>query len=114
MAAFRPWPPEPGPRSVHATLLPGADQGKNRGCHGRGTSARSAILRQYQLCRWCGGDDTDSYYKISRAFLDGQPAGNLTRDHILNNITVYWLTGLRRDSSADQSKLISIRASLGL
>jgi hypothetical protein len=37
--------------------------------------------------------DTDSYYKISRAFLDGQPAGNLTRDHILDNITLYWLTG---------------------
>ena len=37
--------------------------------------------------------DTDSYYKISRAFVDGQPAGNLTRDHILDNITLYWLTG---------------------
>ena len=37
--------------------------------------------------------DTDSYYKISRAFLDKQPAGNLTRDHILDNITLYWLTG---------------------
>ena len=24
--------------------------------------------------------DTDSYYKISRAFVDGEPAGNLTRD----------------------------------
>ena len=37
--------------------------------------------------------DTDAYYKISRAFLDKQPAGNLTRDHILDNITLYWLTG---------------------
>jgi hypothetical protein len=37
--------------------------------------------------------DTDSYYKISRAFLDGQPVGNLTRDHIVDNITLYWLTG---------------------
>jgi hypothetical protein len=37
--------------------------------------------------------DTDSYEKISRAFLDGQPAGKLTRDHILDNITAYWLTG---------------------
>ena len=37
--------------------------------------------------------DTDSYYKISRAFVDGQPSGNLTRDHILDNITLYWLTG---------------------
>jgi hypothetical protein len=37
--------------------------------------------------------DTDSYYKISDAYLDGQPSGNLTRDHILDNITLYWLTG---------------------
>src|SRR5262245_50356249 len=36
--------------------------------------------------------DTDSYYKISRAFVDGQPAGGLTRDHLLDNITLYWLT----------------------
>ena len=27
------------------------------------------------------------------AFLGGQPAGNLTRDHILDNVTLYWLTG---------------------
>jgi hypothetical protein len=37
--------------------------------------------------------DTDSYYKISRAFVDGEPAGNLTRDTILDNVTLYWLTG---------------------
>jgi hypothetical protein len=36
--------------------------------------------------------DTDSYYKISRAIVDGQPSGNLTRDHILDNLTLYWLT----------------------
>jgi hypothetical protein len=36
--------------------------------------------------------DTDSYEKISRAFVDGQPAGGLTRDHILDNVTLYWLT----------------------
>ena len=37
--------------------------------------------------------DTDSYYKMSHAFLEGQPTGNLTREHILDNITLYWLTG---------------------
>ena len=37
--------------------------------------------------------DTDSYYKISQAFVDGQPSGGLTRDHIVDNITLYWLTG---------------------
>jgi len=29
----------------------------------------------------------------TRAFVNGQPSGGLTRDHILDNITVYWLTG---------------------
>jgi pimeloyl-ACP methyl ester carboxylesterase len=45
------------------------------------------------LAAWMLDHDTDSYYKISRAFLDGQPSGHLTRDHILDNITLYWLTG---------------------
>src|SRR5438105_13549183 len=45
------------------------------------------------LAAWLLDHDTDSYYKISRAFLDDEPSGNLTRDHILDNITLYWLTG---------------------
>ena len=45
------------------------------------------------LAAWMLDHDTDSYYKISRAFVEGSPAGNLTRDHILDNITLYWLTG---------------------
>jgi pimeloyl-ACP methyl ester carboxylesterase len=45
------------------------------------------------LAAWMLDHDTDSYYKISSAFVDGQPAGNLTRNNILDNITMYWLTG---------------------
>ncbi len=45
------------------------------------------------LAAWMLDHDTDSYYKISRAFLDGQPSGHLTRDQIVDNITLYWLTG---------------------
>jgi pimeloyl-ACP methyl ester carboxylesterase len=45
------------------------------------------------MAAWMLDHDTDAYYKISRAFVDGQPSGNLTRDHILDNITVHWLTG---------------------
>jgi pimeloyl-ACP methyl ester carboxylesterase len=45
------------------------------------------------LAAWMLDHDTDSYYKIARAFVDGQPAGNLTRDNILDNVTLYWLTG---------------------
>jgi pimeloyl-ACP methyl ester carboxylesterase len=45
------------------------------------------------LAAWMLDHDTDAYEKISRAFVDGQPSGGLTRDHILDNVTVYWLTG---------------------
>jgi len=45
------------------------------------------------LASWMLDHDTDSYQKIARAFVDGQPAGNLTRDRIVDNITLYWLTG---------------------
>jgi pimeloyl-ACP methyl ester carboxylesterase len=45
------------------------------------------------LAAWMLDHDTDSYYKISRAFVGGQPSGGLTRDHILDNVTLYWLTG---------------------
>jgi pimeloyl-ACP methyl ester carboxylesterase len=45
------------------------------------------------LAAWMLDHDTDAYYKISRAFVDGQPSGQLTRDNVLDNITLYWLTG---------------------
>jgi len=45
------------------------------------------------LAAWMIDHDTDAYLKIARAFVDKQPSGNLTRDHILDNITLYWLTG---------------------
>jgi pimeloyl-ACP methyl ester carboxylesterase len=45
------------------------------------------------LAAWMLDHDTDSYYKISRAFVDGEPVGNLTRESIVDNVTLYWLTG---------------------
>jgi pimeloyl-ACP methyl ester carboxylesterase len=45
------------------------------------------------LAAWMIDHDTDAYYKIAGAFVDGRPSGNLTRDHILDNVTAYWLTG---------------------
>jgi pimeloyl-ACP methyl ester carboxylesterase len=45
------------------------------------------------LAAWMLDHDTDAYYKIAHAFVDGQPSGNLTRDQILDNVTLYWLTG---------------------
>ncbi|HET6781570.1 MAG TPA: epoxide hydrolase [bacterium] len=45
------------------------------------------------LAAWLLDHDTDSYYKISRAFVDRKPVGHLTRETIVDNITLYWLTG---------------------
>jgi pimeloyl-ACP methyl ester carboxylesterase len=45
------------------------------------------------LAAWMLDHDTDSYYKIAGAFVDGKPTGNLTRDNIVDDITLYWLTG---------------------
>jgi pimeloyl-ACP methyl ester carboxylesterase len=45
------------------------------------------------LAAWLLDHDTDSYEKISHAFLDGKPSGHLARDQIVDNITLYWLTG---------------------
>ena len=60
------------------------------------------------LAAWMLDHDTDAYYKISAAFTGGQPSGNLTRDHILDNITTYWLTGT--GASAARSYWESARA----
>jgi pimeloyl-ACP methyl ester carboxylesterase len=51
------------------------------------------------LAAWLLDHDTDSYYKISRAFVDGEPVGNLTREHVVDNITLYWLTGTGASSA---------------
>jgi pimeloyl-ACP methyl ester carboxylesterase len=45
------------------------------------------------LAAWMLDHDPDSYAKISHAFIDGAPVGGLTRDRIVDNITLYWLTG---------------------
>jgi pimeloyl-ACP methyl ester carboxylesterase len=44
------------------------------------------------MAAWMLDHDADSYEKISRAFIDGQPSGGLTRDNVLDNITLYWLS----------------------
>jgi pimeloyl-ACP methyl ester carboxylesterase len=45
------------------------------------------------LAAWMIDHDTDAYYKIASAFVDDKPSGNLTRDNVLDNVTLYWLTG---------------------
>jgi pimeloyl-ACP methyl ester carboxylesterase len=60
------------------------------------------------LASWILDHDTDAYEKVSSAFLDDRPSGGLTRDHVLDNITLYWLT--RTGASAARMYWESARA----
>jgi pimeloyl-ACP methyl ester carboxylesterase len=51
------------------------------------------------LAAWILDHDADSYEKISHAFLDGKPSGGLTPQHVLDNITLYWLTNTATSSA---------------
>jgi pimeloyl-ACP methyl ester carboxylesterase len=44
------------------------------------------------LAAWMLDHDARSYEDIAPAFVEGRPVGNLTRDEILDNITMTWLT----------------------
>jgi pimeloyl-ACP methyl ester carboxylesterase len=44
------------------------------------------------LAAWMIDHDGRSCGQISSLFIDGQPFGDITRDDILDNITLYWLT----------------------
>jgi pimeloyl-ACP methyl ester carboxylesterase len=51
------------------------------------------------LAAWMLDHDPDSYAKISNAFLGGQPSGGLTRERIVDNVTLYWLTNTATSSA---------------
>jgi pimeloyl-ACP methyl ester carboxylesterase len=44
------------------------------------------------LASWIADHDAQSYEDITSAFVDNSPVGNLTRDELLDNITLTWLT----------------------
>src|SRR5207244_6196617 len=44
------------------------------------------------LAAWMIDHDVASYGHIAKLFADGEPYGDLTRDDILDNITLSWLT----------------------
>jgi pimeloyl-ACP methyl ester carboxylesterase len=52
------------------------------------------------LAAWLLDHDPHSYEQMAHAF-EGQPEGGLTRDAILDNITLYWLT----DTGASAARL---------
>jgi pimeloyl-ACP methyl ester carboxylesterase len=51
------------------------------------------------LAAWMLDHDPDSYTKISRAFLDGNASGGLTREGVVDNMTLYWLTNTATSSA---------------
>jgi len=51
------------------------------------------------LAAWMLDHDPDSYDKIARAFLDGQPTGGLTRESVVDNMALYWLTNTAASSA---------------
>jgi hypothetical protein len=53
------------------------------------------------LAAWMLDHDTDGYYKIAGAFVDGSPTGNLTKEHIVDNVTLYWRTGTGASAARD-------------
>jgi pimeloyl-ACP methyl ester carboxylesterase len=53
------------------------------------------------LAAWMLDHDTDGYYKVAGAFVDGRPTGNLTKEHIVDNVTLYWLTGTGASAARD-------------
>ena len=44
------------------------------------------------LAAWMIDHDAESYEDITSAFVNGAPVGNLTRDEVLDNLTLTWLT----------------------
>jgi pimeloyl-ACP methyl ester carboxylesterase len=51
------------------------------------------------LAAWMIDHDIWSLEDIQRAFVEEQPVGNLTRDEVLDNVTLYWLTNTGVSSS---------------
>src|SRR4029079_12867956 len=51
------------------------------------------------MASWMLDHDADSYEKISGAFLEKRPSGGLTRDHIVDDMTLYWLTNTATSSA---------------
>jgi pimeloyl-ACP methyl ester carboxylesterase len=44
------------------------------------------------MAAWMLDHDADSYAKISDAFLNNKPSGGLTKENIVDNLSMYWLT----------------------
>jgi pimeloyl-ACP methyl ester carboxylesterase len=59
------------------------------------------------VAAWTLDHDAKSYEDISHAFVDGQPVGGLTRDEVLDNITLTWFTNTGISSGRHTGKTSS-------
>src|SRR4030095_10486471 len=57
------------------------------------------------LAAWMIDHDTASYGHLAKLFVDGEPYGDLTRDDILDNITLSCLTHTGRSSARLSTEL---------
>ncbi len=68
------------------------------------------------LAAWMLDHDTDSYEKISKALLGGAASGGLTRDHVVDNMSLYWLTDTATSSARaywENGRAIAAQATSG-
>ncbi len=82
-ASIRMAPPFSGISTQHRAIVSGKEYFAN--------CAFSLAESPVGLAAWLIDHDPHSYEQIVRAF-QGRPDGSLTRDEILDNITLYWVT----------------------
>jgi pimeloyl-ACP methyl ester carboxylesterase len=100
-ALFGPLRSDPPPADLTADEARAYEQLKDVYTKGIGYAVEMALRPQtlygladspVALAAWMLDHDALSYEDIARAFVDGQPVGNLTRDEVLDNVTLTWCT----------------------
>jgi pimeloyl-ACP methyl ester carboxylesterase len=97
---------DPAPAGLSEKERAAYEQLKARGVAGYGleqatrpqTIGQSLADTPVGLAAWLLDHDARSYEKMSHAFF-GHPEGELTRDEILDNITLYWVTHTETSSA---------------
>jgi pimeloyl-ACP methyl ester carboxylesterase len=97
---------EPAPAGLSEQERAAYEQLKARGISGYSveqatrpqTIGQSLADTPVGLAAWLLDHDARSYEKMAHAF-EGRPEGNLTRDEILDNITLYWVTNTGTSSA---------------
>jgi pimeloyl-ACP methyl ester carboxylesterase len=111
---------QPAPAGLSEKEEAAYDQLKARGVAGYGleqatrpqTIGQSLADSPVGLAAWLLDHDPRSYEKMAHAF-EGRPEGELTRDEILDNIMLYWLTNTGASSARLywEAKSVALNAS---